>query len=105
MQGPEGRTTPGGGNGGLTPFQRAMLWTAAPLVALNLISVGGAWEESLYWVWAIALLAWLVTAVVGIGFSIAGKRETAAGVWAGFAIGLVALFVSCFANLSLLSTS
>ena len=105
MQGPGGPAPAEERSGGLTPFQRAMLWTAAPLVALNLVSVGGAWQENLYWAWGIALLAWLVAMFMAIGFSIAGKRETAAGIWAGFAIGLVSLFVSCFANLSLLSTT
>ncbi len=42
---------------------------------------------------------------MAIGFSVAGERETAAGIWAGFAIGLVSLFVSCLINLSLLSTA
>jgi hypothetical protein len=85
----------------MTPFQRALIYTAAPLVALSLISTGGIWVAGLYFLWGLAFLAWIFAFGVAISHSIAGKRETAAGVWAGLALGMVALFVSCFANLNL----
>jgi len=84
----------------MTAFQKAFVWTAIPLVALSLVSTAGAWQEGLYFVWALALLAWLITLGAVIAFAIAGKRETSSGVLAGFGVGFLALFVSCFVNLN-----
>jgi hypothetical protein len=83
----------------MTTFQKAFAWTAVPLVALSLLSTAGTWQQGLYFVWAFALLAWLITLGAVIAFAIAGKQEVSSGVLAGFGVGFLALFVSCFVNL------
>jgi hypothetical protein len=83
-------------------FRRVLLLTAIPIVALSLISVGGAaqdlesWEPGLYGVWLLAALLFLIALVVAIVFSIRGKRGVAAGVWTGIGIGVVSLGLTCF---------
>jgi len=84
----------------MTTFQKAFAATAIPLVLLSLVSTGGAWNENLYFVWGIALLGWLIALVAVFVAAIMKKDEVTSGILAGFGIGFLALFVSCFANLS-----
>ena len=89
-------------------FRKVFLWTAIPLAALAVLDlvlarlifrlfapsgVAGFFLVSLR-----SLLAtlWLVALFTAIGFAIAGKRQIAAGMFAGAGIGLVALGLTCF---------
>jgi hypothetical protein len=86
----------------VTTFQKSFVATAVPLVLLSLISTGGAFSESLYGLWFLAALAWLVALVAVIVTAFAKKDDVSSGILAGFGVGFLALFVTCFANLSTL---
>ncbi len=102
---PMGGEQPESAGRGITPFQKAFLWTAVPQVVLSLLSTGGVWLEGLYLVWFLALLIWGLTLLGGIIYLATGERQTAAGIFAGFAVGFVALSVTCFANLNALDSA
>lgn len=90
----------------MTTFQKAFAWTAIPLVVLSVASTGGVWTQGiLYAFWFIAFLGWLIALFVAAGFGIAGKPQVAAGIMAGFAVGFVALSVTCFANLNVINST
>jgi hypothetical protein len=83
----------------VTTFQKSFVATAGPLVLLSLISTGGAYNENLYVVWFLAAFAWLVALVAVIVTAIAKQDDISSGILAGFGVGFLALFVSCFANI------
>ncbi|MEX0763283.1 MAG: hypothetical protein WD208_09135 [Dehalococcoidia bacterium] len=86
----------------MNPFRRAFLWTAVPIILVSLISTAGALDTQLdlYGAWAIAAGMWLVAVVAGIVLLFMNRRESASGVMVGVAVGVLALTVTCFANLS-----
>jgi hypothetical protein len=51
---------------------------------------------------AVAAGIWLVALVTGVVLLFKDRREMASGVMAGVAVGILALTVTCFANLSTL---
>jgi hypothetical protein len=81
-------------------FKKAFAWTAVPIVALSVLSTVGSGVEGLYAFWYVAAGLWLLSVLVGIGFAIGRGGQTTSGIWAGVGLGVVALGLTCFANLS-----
>ena len=88
----------------MSPFVKAMIFTAVPIVALSAISMvgvavnahsGASTGWALLW-FLPAIIAFEVLMVSIVHFD-QGKRQIAAGLLAGFGIGAVALGGSCFA--------
>lgn len=76
----------------MTDFRKALLWTAIPLVALALIGMVS------MPVWIVALALVVIAFIVALILLLAKhNRQAAAGVFTGFAIGIVALGATCFA--------
>jgi hypothetical protein len=92
----------------MSDYRKALLWTAIPIVVIGLISVvdsvvrgiGGFDFYDLNFVWFGAVACWFLAVLAAVGFTIAGKRQIASGIFAGVAIGILALGVTCFANLA-----
>jgi hypothetical protein len=96
----------------MSDFRKALLWTAIPIVLLNLISMGLVFydrygavgrdverESSAIGLSFYAVL-YLGGAFIGaIIYGARGKRSIASGMWAGIGIGIISLGVSCFANI------
>lgn len=80
-------------------FIRAFFWTAGLVGALSIVSIGGAFEPTLYFVWYVAVLTLLIAPFVVLG-RFKGQSNVPAGVLAGVGVGLLLLTVTCFANLS-----
>ena len=80
----------------MSDFRKALIFTAIPIVVLSLISLAGFIIVSLA-----ATALWVIAIVAAIVFAVKGRRTTAAGIFAGIGIGIVALGATCFANLSL----
>jgi hypothetical protein len=90
---------------GMSDFRKALMLTSIPIVATSVISLlvqiakPGATPEY-YTGFFLALIPdflILVSIVAAIVLAIRGKRQLAAGMWAGVGIGVVSLGVSCFA--------
>ena len=81
-------------------FKKALAWTAIPIAAMSVVSTGGSGASGLYTFWFLAAGLWLIAILAGIGFAIGRGGQVTAGIWAGVAIGVVALSLTCFANLS-----
>ena len=87
---------------GISEFRIAFLATAIPIVVLSLISLGGAGSymgTGLQFAWVIGAGFFAAALLTAIVLSIVGKGEIAGGIWAGIAIGIVTLGVTCFANI------
>lgn len=95
----------------MSDFRKALIWTAVPIVVIGIISVlGGVLQrvgvpysyDSYYlrFAWFGAAACWLLAVLVATGFAIAGRRQIASGMFAGIAIGILALGVTCFANMA-----
>jgi hypothetical protein len=89
----------------MSPFLKALLWTAVPLLVLSAISAvaaatavsgGGIGEPGI----GIGGLLFGTAILLAIGFAIARKRQIASGILTGAAIGLVGLMLTCFTLLS-----
>ena len=87
----------------MSDFRKALMITAIPIVVLSLISLAGAALKGFIFVGfaAAAGTLWVVAIGVAIVFAVKGKREIAAGMFAGIGIGFVALGATCFANLNM----
>ncbi len=88
----------------MSDFWKGLLWTAIPIVVLSVISAVGAIAVSggldpIGWglLWLIPAFLFLVAVGRAIGYTVTGRREIAAGIWAGIGIGIVSLGLSCFA--------
>ena len=81
-------------------FRKAFAWTVIPIVALSVVSTAGAAEVNIYSLWFAGVGLGLLAPLVAIGFAIARKRRAASGILAGFGVGILALALTCFANLS-----
>ena len=81
-------------------FKRAFLWIALPIVVLSIVSTAGAASGGFYALWYVAAGLGLLAPLVAIGFAIGRRGRVASGIWAGVGVGIVALGLTCFANLS-----
>ena len=88
----------------MSDFSKALMITAIPIVALSVVSavgaraVGGGVEViGFLYVWLIPVLLLLIAIGAAIGYTVKGRREIAAGIWAGIGIGIVSLGLTCFA--------
>lgn len=86
----------------MSPFAKAMIYTAAPIVVVSAISVVGVVANqpsgvSWAFLWFIPAFMAIAAFVVSIVHFFKGKKQIAAGILAGFGIGVVALGGSCFA--------
>jgi hypothetical protein len=90
----------------MSNFRKALLWTALPTVLLGIIStIGLAATETnevgngFNIVWFVALGILAIEMLLGfIMLFFPKNRQIAAGIWAGIALGIVTLGVTCFAN-------
>ncbi len=86
----------------MSPFVKAMIYTAAPIVVVSAISTVGVAGippsgESWAILWFIPAFMAIVAFIVSIVHFFQGKKQIAAGMLAGFGIGVLALGGSCFA--------
>ena len=86
----------------MSDFRKALLFTAIPIAVVSVISaVGtaarGTYDTPFFFLWAVAALMLVIAVVVAIVFTVKGRREIAAGIWAGIGIGIASLGMSCFA--------
>ena len=79
---------------GLSDFRKGLLWTAASISLVGIIS-----SIALRMGWFVALGLWILAFFSAIVLAIVGKRRLAAGIFAGIAISLVVLGITCFANI------
>jgi len=86
----------------MTPFVKAMIYTAAPIVVVSAISaVGVAANQpsgvSWAFLWFIPVFMAIAALIASIIYFFKGKKQIAAGMLVGFGIGVLALGGSCFA--------
>lgn len=86
----------------MSPFVKAMIFTAAPIVVVSAVSAVGVGTnpyQGIGWalLWFLPALIAFVALSISIILFVQGERQTAAGMLAGFGIGVVALGGSCFA--------
>jgi tetratricopeptide (TPR) repeat protein len=81
-------------------FRVAFAWTAIPIVALGVISTAGAASEGFFFLWFAGAGLVLLAPLVAIGFAIGRKSRVAAGILAGFGVGILALALTFLANFS-----
>ena len=91
----------------MSPFVKAMIFTAVPIVALSAISMVGVAANqhsgaTIGWalLWFLPAIIAFVVLMGSIVHFVQGERQIAAGMLAGFGIGVVALGGSCFAIVS-----
>jgi hypothetical protein len=82
----------------MSPFLKAFLWTAIPILVLTVIGMPGALAPYTAWVGfgvfgGAAGVLWVLTILAYIGFAIAGKSKIALGLLAGVVVGLVCVAV------------
>ena len=82
----------------MSDFVKAFIWTAVPLAVVSIASTVTTATATGGGGFAIGVggLLFAAAIVVSIAFAIARKRQIAAGVLAGAAIGLVGLMLTCF---------
>ncbi len=96
----------------MSPFVKALIWTAAPLGGLSLLQLVASiitvafglnlGALSLFGSILMVVLFGVAAAIVAaIVFAILRKKQLAAGTLVGAAIGLVTMAASCFAELFL----
>ncbi len=90
----------------MSPFVKALIFTAAPIVVLSIAVPVGAGVRPNNPVWGNLLIAgglmWVTALIVATVLRIIGKKQAAAGVFSGVGIGAVAWMASCFSSLSAL---
>ena len=84
---------------------KAFAWTAIPIVALSIVSTGGAAYVSgdkfwlgFYLVWFAAAGVWLVATIAMVVLYARGTRESASVVLAGIGVGVLALGTTGLVN-------
>ena len=87
----------------MSDFQKALMITAIPIVVLSVASTVGAsivggYEGALgfLFLWLIPASLLLIAIVAAIIYTSTGRRNRAAGIWAGVGIGILSLGLSCF---------
>jgi len=97
------KQTPPAPNGRMSDFRKALFLTAVPIIVLSAISIGGQIADIGLVAFSIISIAvwmlWGLAILTTIGFAIARKRQVAAGMLAGVAIGMVGLGATCFADM------
>ena len=63
---------------------------------------GGVETIPFLFLWLIPAFLLLIAIVVAIIYTVKGRREIAAGIWAGIGIGIVSMGLTCFANMQAL---
>ncbi len=84
----------------MSTFKKAFLWTTVPIAGLSIVSTGGAGAEGMYSLSYVAAGLWLIAVLVAIGFLVGRGGRATSGIWAGVAVGVVSLGMTCFANLN-----
>jgi hypothetical protein len=84
----------------MTDFKKGLLATAIPLVLLGLLSTAGPAFNGLYIAWFLGALGWLGAFITMLVLAISGRQRYVAGIVTGLALGFLALFTTCFVNLS-----
>jgi hypothetical protein len=83
---------------GMSEFRKGLLWTAASISLIGIISTIGI--GALGMGWFVALGLWILAFLAAIVLAINKRtRSLAAGIFAGIGISFVVLGVTCFANL------
>ena len=81
----------------MSDFQKGLVFTVIPFLALAIITWLLRARGGVGISWLVFGLAFLAAFVAGMVFAVRGRRRTAAGIFVGIAIGVVAAGVSCFA--------
>ena len=83
---------------GMSDFRKGLLWTAAPISLVGIISSIGI--DVLRTGWFVALGLWIVAFLVAVVLAINKRtRRLSAGIFAGIGISVVVLGLTCFANI------
>jgi hypothetical protein len=90
----------------MSAFRKGLLWTALPTVLLGIVgTIGLAATDTnevgngFIIVWFVALGVLAIEMLLGfIMLFFPRHRQVTAGIWAGIALGMVTLGVTCFAN-------
>jgi hypothetical protein len=87
-------------------FRSAFLWTAGSIGGLSIVSTAGGIEPNgstatLYLLWYAGSLVLVIAVIAGL-VALGSHRGRAGGIFAGIAVGLLLLTVTCFVNLSTL---
>ena len=81
-------------------FITAFLWTAVSIVLPCIASAAAVGVEDgtslVFLLFFVAAVAALIAPIVALGFVVAGKKQVATGIAAGFGIGLVAVALTIF---------
>ncbi len=94
---------------GMSDFRKAFIWTAVPLVALAVFDFvlgllnSYLWRSGISGMFLISLrfplaILWVAALFTAVAFAIARRRQIAAGMLAGVAIGFVAVGLTCFGS-------
>ena len=84
-----------GPTGNSKAFVFTLAATAIPIVGLSLASMA-----RIYPLWFAAAILWGLAIVVAIGAALVRQGDVTAGALAGFAVGMISLGATCFANLA-----
>ncbi|MBI4329740.1 MAG: hypothetical protein HY673_00480 [Chloroflexi bacterium] len=84
----------------MTDFHKALLATIIPIAGLGVLSLVGRAVHPFFYLWFVAVGLEALAILLAIAFAIFGKSRTAAGIITGVGLGIVALSLTCFANLS-----
>jgi len=87
----------------MNDFRKALAWTAIPIVVVSILStferLGWYFSFPMSFAWFGAAGLWVLAIIVAAGFALTGKRQAVSGMVVGIAIGILALGVTCFANI------
>ena len=93
---------------GRSRFKLALLSTAIPIAGLSILSsafavgtygIGTSESVPMFILWGVAAGLLVAALLAGAGFAFARRHEIASGIVAGVGISIVALALTCFANL------
>ena len=83
---------------GMSDFRKGLLWTAAPISLVGIVSSIGI--GALRMGWFVALGLWILTFLAAVVLAISKRtRSLSAGMFAGVGISFVVLGITCFANI------
>lgn len=92
----------------MSDFKKALIFTAIPIVVVSIIGTVGMSayktegpETVLFNVWLAAGGLALVGFIAAVVLAVRGQKKIAAGIFAGVGIGIVAIGVTCFANIAM----
>lgn len=98
----EGRPRPRFRERRLPPFWIGFLATVVPIVGISVISAilqaSARYPQDFFWLWWLAVGLEVAAGIAAIVLSVRRAGSIASGMWVGFAVCILALGTTCFAN-------